>query len=154
MFALSGNSMFFSMTVVFGETTLAVDAGCETMTATDMITPKPNAAVAIPLNMGDSIPVSFIVGRTLRNHAGTGAERPIHLLFSFCEGQQAVDTPKTQQEARSSQPAILIFHRIHSLEAFLPGGSGPARPIRRVVDIHATGLDYPRSHAGKGRRLH
>jgi hypothetical protein len=65
---------------------LAVDAGCETMTAMVMITPKPNAAVAIPLNMADSIPQSFNVGSTLRNHAGTGAERPVHNLFIFKAG--------------------------------------------------------------------
>jgi hypothetical protein len=79
--------MFFFTTVVFGWVgTLAVDAGCDTITATDMITPKLNAAVAIPLNMDDSIPESFDVGSTLRNHAGTGAERPVHNLFRFVAG--------------------------------------------------------------------
>jgi hypothetical protein len=56
MFSFSGKTIFFFIIVVFGAKTPAVEAGCETMTATVMMTPNPNAAVAIPLNMDDSIP--------------------------------------------------------------------------------------------------
>jgi hypothetical protein len=47
--------MFFLTMVVFGVMTLAMEAGCETMTATVMITPKPNAAVTIPLNIAQHV---------------------------------------------------------------------------------------------------
>jgi hypothetical protein len=43
--------MFFLTMVVFGIMTLATEAGCETINATVMMTPKPNTAVAIPFNM-------------------------------------------------------------------------------------------------------
>jgi hypothetical protein len=70
---------------VFGIWMPAVeDSGCETIMATVRKIPRPKAAVAIPLNMFDSNPaVSVDVERTLRDHAGTGAEQIIHLLFRF-----------------------------------------------------------------------
>jgi hypothetical protein len=83
MLFLIGNAMFFLTIVVFGMTTLAVEAGCETITATDMATPKPNAAVAIPLYMAGSFPRNVSMWG---ERYATVLELVLNGLFIFCLG--------------------------------------------------------------------